>query len=109
MAEGASDQGMREAPCMARLRQLLDGDNARFFLLTDAKMHAISHFEAVDQGWIRHAEGHFHRSHEIAGRSDGLVIHEDEPLIGHNTEHRPFGFVRTPLSRLESRDTENRP
>lgn len=94
---------------MDGLRQFSDVDDARFFLLADAKMDAISRFEAIDQGWIRHAEGHFHWSHEIAGRSDGLVIQQDKPLICHNTEHHPFAFIRTPLAGLESRDGENRP
>jgi hypothetical protein len=106
---GQTDQQMREAPCGERLRQFSDVDDARFFLLADAKMDTISRFEAIDQGWIRHAEGHFHWSHEIAGRSDRLVIQQDQPLICHNAEHRPFAFVWTPLSRLESGDSEYRP
>ena len=100
---------MREVPCVQRLRQFSDVDNAGFFLLTDTKMDAISRFETIDQGWSRHTEGHFHRPHEIAGRSDGFVIHEDKPLLCHDPEHRPFGFVRSPFACLESGDGEKRP
>jgi hypothetical protein len=100
---------MREVPYIRPLRQFSDVDNAGFFLLTDAKMDAISRFETIDQGWIRHAEGHFHRSHEIVGRPDGFMIHEDKPLLCHDPEHRPFRFVRTPLARLEPGDGEKRP
>jgi hypothetical protein len=100
---------MQEAPWVEGLRQFSDVDDARFFLLADAKMDAISRVDAIDQGWIGHAEGHFHWSHEIARRSDGLMIQQDKPLIYHNAEHRPFAFVRTPFSRLESGESENRP
>ena len=71
--EGGHDGALKDARGEG-LRQFPDFDDARFFLLADAKMDAISGFEAIDQSWLRHAEGHFHGSHEIAGRSDWLVI-----------------------------------
>ena len=42
---------------MEGLRQFSDVDDARFFLLADAKMDAISRFEAIDQGWIDTLKG----------------------------------------------------
>jgi hypothetical protein len=65
---------MLEASWVERLGQFSNGDNARFFLLTDAKMDSIAYGEAMHESWIRHAEGHFHLAHEIAGGPDGLMI-----------------------------------
>ena len=94
------DWGGRGALGEEFLRQFSDIDNARFFLFTDAEMDTIARLEAIHEGWIRHTEGHFHFAHEIARRSDRLVIQQDKPLLCHNTEHRPFAFVRAPLARL---------